>query len=250
MSQLPASHKSFKFCGKEKSSKREPSVRVTDERRGVFPPLFVFNHKTRESSTKIYGKDGFELRIFTLLDNMGTVFIAFHDHEARKVAFYAHDENEKLDNENESTYHLMKIFSDVGDLFIGNSSAEALPEFMCGNSLLFQLGDSLNYVYYEMGVKSFTALAKITEYVSPVGNSGVIWPVAVDKKGNLYNLVGEKVALGGLSRHSNYIDQEGYLVMEAWAGKSEEIAPLKVKVLVERFPFYKEAKSVKRKKRS
>jgi len=244
MTTLPAFQESLKFCGKE-TSRREPSRRVTDQRRGVFPPLFTFNHKTRESDTKIYGEDGFELRTFTLLDNMGTVFIAFHDYQAKKVAFYAHDEDEEHKREYESTYHLMKIFSDVGDLFVGNSSQEAAPEFMCGNSLLFQLGDTLDYVYYEMGVKSFTALAKITEYVSVVGNSGVIWPVAVDKKGNLYNFVEEKIALGGLSRHSKYINPKGHLVMEAWRDKKGEISPLEVKVLVDRFPFYKEPKTIK-----
>lgn len=67
-----------------------------------------------------------------------------------------------------------------------------------GNSMLFELGP-LRYMHIGESVRTFEARAPITEFVSPVGNSDVPYPYAVDTEGTAY-LITEDIALVGYTR--------------------------------------------------
>ena len=90
-------------------------------------------------------------------------------------------------------FHLPK----PGRVFIGHSPKNKMTEFsgaygpeFLGNSILVHKKD-LDYVCIGSDIFEFTALDRILEYVSPVGNNGVPYPYAVDTKGRHYSMLHE-----------------------------------------------------------
>jgi hypothetical protein len=86
------------------------------------------------------------------------------------------------------------------EIFIGKSPRIPMTEFsgghgpkFDGNSILLHLS-CLDYVYIGDKIYTFTARAKIIEYISPVGNNDVPYPYASDTAGNIY-LLEENVIL-------------------------------------------------------
>lgn len=84
-----------------------------------------------------------------------------------------------------------------GRMFIGHSPKNKMTEFsgaygpeFLGNSILVHKKD-LDYVCIGSDIFEFTALDRIVEYVSPVGNNGVPYPYAVDTKGRHYSMLHE-----------------------------------------------------------
>eukprot|EP00164_Ancoracysta_twista_P010152 GFYU01015229.1.p1 GENE.GFYU01015229.1~~GFYU01015229.1.p1 ORF type:complete len:250 (+),score=40.02 GFYU01015229.1:70-819(+) len=75
-------------------------------------------------------------------------------------------------------------------IFIGKSP-EHDPEFGDGNTILMRL-DGLKYVVMSNHIFSFVALSEIAEFWSPIGNSDVPYPYAVDIDGRYYLLEGDK----------------------------------------------------------
>jgi len=67
-----------------------------------------------------------------------------------------------------------------------------------GNSILLDMG-KMEYIFIGWNVTKFKAKSKITKYVSPVGNSAVPYPYAIDEDGNYYLML-ENVMLDGVSR--------------------------------------------------
>jgi|688.fasta_scaffold165106_2 hypothetical protein len=86
-------------------------------------------------------------------------------------------------------------------IFIGESPMNKMtifsgghgPDFL-GNSILLELGDN-QYEFIGKNIFSFTSLAKIIHFVSPVGNNDVPYPYAIDIDGNIYLLIEEVVLL-------------------------------------------------------
>jgi hypothetical protein len=69
------------------------------------------------------------------------------------------------------------------------------PKYL-GNSVLVheeQPHEHLEYYYVNKELVKFRALAPIVEYQSPMGNSGVPYPYAVDELGRVYLLAEKKV---------------------------------------------------------
>jgi hypothetical protein len=101
--------------------------------------------------------------------------------------------------------------------FIGKSpeiemtidSGGAGPEFD-GNSILLHLGGK-DYLYIGSEIYSFKTDVPIVDYVSPVGNSDVPYPYAVDAKGQ-YWLMLENLVLSGVGQTEDpyriYYEQE------------------------------------------
>ena len=52
-----------------------------------------------------------------------------------------------------------------------------------GNSILVHISEN-KYVYIGSSIYSFESQAKIIRYISPVGNSDVPYPYAIDEKEN------------------------------------------------------------------
>lgn len=103
------------------------------------------------------------------------------------------------------TYNTEKVF-------IGRSPKNEMTEFSGGygpkydgNSILLQLKDK--YIYIGPEIYSFVPLAPITKYLSPMGNSGVPYPYAIDTKNNYY-LMGENNIL--LNQHISGDPYEKY----------------------------------------
>ena len=88
-------------------------------------------------------------------------------------------------------------------IFVGKSPLNPMTEFsggygpaFDGNSFLLQF-DGDRYVYVGDSVFGFIAQDEIIEFVSPVGNSDVPYPYAVDRQGTVYLLIeGVKLSAG------------------------------------------------------
>lgn len=79
-------------------------------------------------------------------------------------------------------------------IFIGKSPKNKMTEFsggygkkFDGNTILLHLFGN-TYMFIGGEVIKFVAESKITTFVSPVGNSAVPYPFAVDESGNSYLL--------------------------------------------------------------
>jgi hypothetical protein len=90
----------------------------------------------------------------------------------------------------EVTVNVMYKFENISNIFIGKGDG---TEREVGNSILLH-EEKLYYVFIGDIVFRFKAIAPITEFVSPVGNSDVPYPYAVDVKKNVY-LLAEKTIL-------------------------------------------------------
>ena len=88
-------------------------------------------------------------------------------------------------------------------IFIGKSPKNKMTIFsgahgpgFLGNSILLEL-DNNQYEFIGKTIFSFTSLAKIIHFVSPVGNNDVPYPYAIDVDGNIYLLIEDVVLLKG-----------------------------------------------------
>lgn len=88
---------------------------------------------------------------------------------------------------------------DSDRVFVGLSPFNAMTEFSGGygkyydgNSLLVHL-EGNTYVFIGWEIYSFESLARITSFVSPVGNNDVPYPYCIDKYGNYYLLIDDTV---------------------------------------------------------
>ena len=82
-------------------------------------------------------------------------------------------------------------------IFIGLSPLNPMTEFsrghgpnFDGNSILLKL-DNLKYMFIGEKIYTFTTLNNITIFESPVGNSDVPYPYAIDSEENYYFLIGD-----------------------------------------------------------
>lgn len=93
-------------------------------------------------------------------------------------------------------------------VFVGKSPKNKMTEFsgghgpaFDGNSILVELGKN-EYVFIGQNIFKFESYAPITKYVSPVGNSDVPYPFAVDQDGTYYLMI-EDVVLKVPSKYAN-----------------------------------------------
>jgi hypothetical protein len=95
-------------------------------------------------------------------------------------------------------------------IFVGESPKNKMttfsgghgPDFL-GNSILLELEDN-QYEFIGQHIFSFTSLAKITHFVSPVGNNDVPYPYAIDVDGNIYLLIEHVVLKSGNEEDDPY----------------------------------------------
>jgi len=132
------------------------------------------------------------------------------------------------------TYYPTKVF--VGKSIINKmtefSGALDKPKFD-GNSILLEIDPiNLRYVYIGYEIYSFTAYAKIKEYVSPVGNSQVPYPYAVDELNNYYLMI-ENIVLEGRKEIEDLVNDKSdpydyYYDNSKIGGNFEDIKSLKI----------------------
>lgn len=95
-------------------------------------------------------------------------------------------------NETKKNYdlHFNKhvLCTDYKDVFIGDDKKDKNGY---GNSILINTKDN-EYIYICDIIIKFTTKNKITKYYSPIGNSAVPYPYALDKKGQTYLIYDEE----------------------------------------------------------
>jgi hypothetical protein len=129
------------------------------------------------------------------------------------VSIYKLLENDSNDNKPKYTKKPILTYQ-VQNYFIGNSPKCDMTLFsggygskFDGNSILLHMNDN-NYIYIGEKIYSFTSNAEIVKYISPVGNSDVPYPYAIDSNNSLYLMI-EYVILGeyNTDKYDNPYDQ-------------------------------------------
>ncbi len=143
---------------------------------------------------------------YDIMNNGGTSFVVFIKD---KVYIHKNNFDFKLDKnimepKPRLTYRPEKIW-------IGKSPKNKMTEFSGaygpkydGNSILLKLKNE--YIYIGSMIYSFVPLAPIKSYVSPVGNSGVPYPYAIDTKNNIYLMIEDVIMLNRTSFTDPYDD--------------------------------------------
>jgi hypothetical protein len=131
---------------------------------------------------------------YQILDNGGNPFTV--KVEEGKVSIFVNHYNENYD-EDSINLEFIKEYT-PSRIFIGKSPLSKMTEFSGarndsswnGNSILLEINlENLEYVYIGYEIYSFKAYAKIISYDSPVGNSGVSYPYALDELDNYYLMI-------------------------------------------------------------
>ncbi len=119
----------------------------------------------------------------------------------------------KLINYDTNTYSDHEILSfDVKKCFIGSSPKNEMTLFsggygkkFYGNSILLHIKDN-EYVYIGSEIYSFQSMSEIVKYVSPVGNSDVPYPYAIDKNNNIYLMIENVILTNEKVKNDNKFD--------------------------------------------
>jgi hypothetical protein len=126
-------------------------------------------------------------------DNGGRPFKVVID--GKKVYVY-----KQINEEEEYVSEPTMLFTS-NDIFVGNSPLNKMTKFsgghgprFKGNSILLKTGNN-TYTYIGESIFSFTTYSDVDKYISPVGNSDVPYPYAIDKFGNMYLLIEDVVLL-------------------------------------------------------
>jgi hypothetical protein len=115
-------------------------------------------------------------------------------------SFKVKTEDDKVLIYNYSTNELVYTAHHVKKVFMGNSPLCKMTEYSGGfgeeydgNSVILHM-DHDTYIYVGSSIFSFVSYNKIKKYVSPVGNSAVPYPYAIDKY-NYYYLMLEDIVM-------------------------------------------------------
>ena len=145
------------------------------------------------------------MKTYYILDNGGHPFKV--DIENNNVIVY---KIEYISNSNDIKYakEPILIFNNVNKIFIGKSPKNKITTFsgghgkkFDGNTILLNIKDN-KYVFIGLNIFSFIAESDIIKYVSPIGNSGVPYPHAVDKNNNFYLMI-EDVMIKNIPKNIN-----------------------------------------------
>jgi hypothetical protein len=132
------------------------------------------------------------MKSYYILDNGERPFKV--DIENNNVILY---KIEYISNSNDIKYSKepILIFNNVNKIFIGKSPKNKMTTIsgghgkkFDGNTILLNIKDK-KYVFIGLNIFSFITESDIIKYVSPVGNSGVPYPYAVDKNNNFYLMI-------------------------------------------------------------
>jgi len=127
----------------------------------------------------------------------------------------------------------------VKKMFVGKSPRNQQTEFskrygpqFNGNSILLKINET-NYIYVGHTIYSFKSKSPIIKYVSPVGNSDVPYPYAIDKNGEYYLLI-EDVILKNVPKAQKYNPYNYYYLHSLITADRGIVPPLQPVV-----PFFK-----------
>lgn len=90
------------------------------------------------------------------------------------------------------TFSYEKIFIGKSPLIAMTKDSGASGKKFDGNTLLFELSNG-KYIYIGSEIYTFSSICKIAKFISPVGNSDVPYPYAIDKENNKYLFIEYKI---------------------------------------------------------
>lgn len=123
-----------------------------------------------------------------------------HDNGGRPFKVEINGDNIKISKANYHSYDNWDyegsfLEYNAEEVFIGKSPKNKMTEFsgghgsnFDGNSILLKMSDD-KYIYIGESIFSFKPLGKIVQYMSPVGNSDVPYPYAIDEERNFYLMI-------------------------------------------------------------
>lgn len=142
---------------------------------------------------------------YFILDNGGTPFIVYVGENQVYIYRRCQDKeisecvtSEKVNNNYRMYTKLIKKYK-FNKIFIGKSPRNKMTKFSGGYGKLFD-GNSIllhicidKYIFIGQEIFSFISYSEIIKFVSPVGNSSVPYPYAIDKDSNVYLFIEDVV---------------------------------------------------------
>lgn len=132
-------------------------------------------------------------------------------------------------SDDDVSYEKKPIYEiNVKKAFVGKSVVNDMTKFsgghgkrFDGNTILLHIKDN-NYVYVGEQIYSFKSLSEIVKYISPVGNSDVPYPYAIDKENNVYLMISDVILLN-LPKKYYTNGKDPYTYLYNHEGDREEI---------------------------
>lgn len=124
-------------------------------------------------------------------DNGGRPFCVYVDESINQVHIYKSsnsDDDIEEYTEHIGTYKYLRIFIGLSPLNTMTKFSGGHGSNFDGNSILLKI-DDLKYMFIGSNIYTFTTLYNITVFESPVGNSDVPYPYAIDSEENYYFLL-------------------------------------------------------------
>jgi len=135
---------------------------------------------------------------YLIHDNGGRPFAVYISPNKKSVSIYRYPKNFLPSDDDVFQKSYIEYYSELikkykcKDVFVGESPKNDMTKFsggygkkFKGNSILIKLSDK-KYVFVGEVIYEFNSLNKIVEYTSPVGNSDVPYPYAIDEENNYY----------------------------------------------------------------
>jgi hypothetical protein len=149
--------------------------------------------------------------IYYIHDNGGRSFKVVINGETVKVHKHMYDDDfTSLGYEKKPS-----LTFNANKIFIGYSPKNKMTLFSGGfgpkndgNSILLHIKNN-DYVYIGSEIYSFTSISEIIKYVSPVGNSDVPYPYAIDKDNNVYLMIENVILSDKVLKKLNNDDKAG-----------------------------------------
>lgn len=155
---------------------------------------------------------------YKIMDNCGISFIVF----INKNTVNIHKNIYNMDTDKSSMEKKPILTYKTEKIWIGKSPKNEMTTFsrgygpkFDGNSILLKLKDK--YIYIGSEIYSFVPLAPIKTYISPVGNSGVPYPYAIDTGNNYYFMIEYNILLNTTIHGDPY--SEYYAITKEGKGK-------------------------------
>ncbi len=156
-----------------------------------------FEEKDDSEKYKLIKETHKDWKHYLIHDNGGRPFCVYISPENKIDIYKVNKNNTFTENDYAKIYTYTEFVMSFKPkkTFVGKSPKNKMTEFSSGygqyfdgNSILLYLGNS-KYVFIGSSIFSFKTNKEIVKFVSPVGNSDVPYPYAIDNEDNYYFLI-------------------------------------------------------------
>jgi len=138
------------------------------------------------------------IKTYFIHDNGGRPFKVVVYFDKKNIKVYKFDQDEVDDNSeaHEIIYDILVYETDFINVFIGSSNEffEVNMKEYEGNSILVQTSETI-YTFIGHLIYSFISIQPINQYFSPIGNSDVPYPYAIDINKNIYLMIEDTIII-------------------------------------------------------